>query len=304
MQASITKVYQAPLEFAAELREELLYRKAKIYRELGSLFLVENDAGPMAWAEWTWTNAKLVEAVSIGSAAKTLKAAGRIWQPNSVAEHRRTQLIADSLSLLRPLDLHFGVLPKLPGFGTFALLSRDEMLYATEFFPALPHGRYPFHETKEPPSRAYLKLWEALTRAGKMPKAGERCVDLGSSPGGWTWVLAKLGTEVLSIDRAEIAPNVLKMPGVTWEKGDAFARGPKELGKIDWLVSDVICYPEKLFGFVEAWLASGNCKNFICTIKFQGAAEPVWIDRFRTLGGQVVHLSHNKHELTWIYTAQ
>ena len=49
-------------------------------------------------------------------------------------------------------------------------------------------------EDKEgPPNRAYLKLWEALVRLRRWPGPGERCLDLGASPGGWTYVLAKLG---------------------------------------------------------------------------------------------------------------
>ena len=62
-----------------------------------------------------------------------------------------------------------------------------------------------------PPNRAYLKLWEALTLAanmpdGRMPRPGELCLDLGSSPGGWSWVLQKLGARVISVDKAPLDP--------------------------------------------------------------------------------------------------
>lgn len=293
-------VYQAPHEFAHELRRELTHFSLPIVRECGSLFVVEAPARELTWAEWTWENADIVPAPSIGAATKALKAKSRLWQPVSMAEHRRTQLIAESIGTVKEKLISFGEVPAWPRFGAFSLLSREELLLSTECSPSAPLGRYNFVETNEPPSRAYLKLWEALTRAEKFPKLGDKCLDLGSSPGGWTWVLAKLGAEVLSVDRAALAPALSKFKTITWEKGDAFQYGPKRVGKLDWLVSDVICYPEKLFEFVSEWVESGQCQNFICTIKFQGEADPAWPERFRGLGGRVIHLSHNKHEVTWI----
>ena len=61
-------------------------------------------------------------------------------------------------------------------------------------------GEYEFQEDKtSPPSRAYLKLWELFTRLGHWPRSGERVLDLGASPGGWTFVLAnQLGANVVA----------------------------------------------------------------------------------------------------------
>lgn len=75
--------------------------------------------------------------------------------------------------------------------GSYTLLAPDRLLYAARCDSARPNGVYDFIENKaEPPSRAYLKLWEALTRLGEMPRPGQTCLDLGACPGGWTWVLA------------------------------------------------------------------------------------------------------------------
>ena len=59
-----------------------------------------------------------------------------------------------------------------------------------------------FIEDKHSPSsRAYLKLWETFTRFQEYPKEGDKCLELGAAPGGWTWVLANLGCKVtLSIE--------------------------------------------------------------------------------------------------------
>ena len=114
-----------------------------------------------------------------------------------------------------------------------------------------PNGEFEFEEDNEgPPSRAYRKLWEALALAGALPAAGETCVDAGASPGGWTWALAGLGAEVLAIDRADLEPRIAALPTVATLRHDAFTLKPRDIGAVDWLCSDVICYPPALFEWV------------------------------------------------------
>jgi len=68
-----------------------------------------------------------------------------------------------------------------------------------------------------------------------------------------------------------------------------------------WLFSDVVCYPARLLSLVERWLAAGTCRNFVCTVKFQGETDHATSRRFAAIpGSQLRHLFHNKHELTWI----
>ena len=85
-------------------------------------------------------------------------------------------------------------------------------------------------------------------------------------------------------------------------KHDAFTLRPADIGPVDWLCSDVICYPEALFDWVSAWRESGLAKNFICTIKMQGQQfDKSATDRFAAIpGSQIIHLWHNRHELTWM----
>jgi 23S rRNA (cytidine2498-2'-O)-methyltransferase len=99
------------------------------------------------------------------------------------------------------------------------------------------------------------------------------------------------------------------MPGVRYQRHDAFTLSPGDLGPLDWVFCDVACYPQRLFGWVEKMLGSGLCRNFVCTIKMQGGPPSGPLGggdfdtprRFAALpGGQVLHLYHNKHELTWI----
>jgi 23S rRNA (cytidine2498-2'-O)-methyltransferase len=161
-----------------------------------------------------------------------------------------------------------------------------------------------------PPSRAYLKLWEALTlafppgRAGALPGPGAKCLDAGASPGGWTWALARLGAAVCAVDRAPLESRIAALPGVSFIKHDAFTLKPEDIGPIDWLFCDAACYPPRLFRWIEKWLASGLCKNYVCTIKMQGAVDSADFVTPRLFAAipdsRVIHLYHNKHELSWI----
>ena len=149
--------------------------------------------------------------------------------------------------------------------------------------------------------RAYLKLWELFTRIGERPQPGELCLDLGSSPGGWTWVLQQLGARVLSVDKAALDPRVAKLPGVTYQRQSAFALDPAAVGPVDWLFSDVVCYPQRLLSRVQKWLEAGRARRFVCSVKFQGATDFEVMRRFAAIpGSRLMHLHHNKHELTWL----
>jgi 23S rRNA (cytidine2498-2'-O)-methyltransferase len=152
-----------------------------------------------------------------------------------------------------------------------------------------------------PPNRAYLKLREALVRFGRWPASGQTCLDLGASPGGWAWVLAKLGANVTAVDKAPLSPTVAAMPGVTERPGSAFGLMPEP---VDWLFSDVIAYPDRLLALVQRWIDAAAARYVVCTIKFQGSTDHDAADAFAAIsGGQVVHLFHNKHELTFLWAA-
>ena len=133
-----------------------------------------------------------------------------------------------------------------------------------------------------------------------MPKAGDQCLEVGASPGSWTWVLQQLGADVIAVDRAKLDESVSSLPNITFMKKDAFSIGPKDYPDLDWVFSDLICYPEKLLSWVTQWLEINSKVNFVCTLKIQGEYDPKIIKEFAKIeGSHVVHLFHNKHELTW-----
>ncbi len=266
------------------------------------LVIADGPATHAVWAENIWRNPQLIQIESIGDAAKKLRAIQRSWANYAFDYHRRSKLITEKLPHVSGKPLTFGKpLPTSP-LGSWSLIDDNLMIAASDCSSPIPNGAYVFNEDKEdPPSRAYLKLWEALTRAPRMPQPGETCLDLGACPGGWTWVLQGLGAHVISVDKAPLAPNVAALPNVKYVQQSAFALKPEEIGKVDWLFSDIICYPERLLRLVQEWKASGLVKNMVCTIKFQGETDFKMTESFLEIAGSTAfHLYNNKHEITWI----
>ena len=142
-----------------------------------------------------------------------------------------------------------------------------------------------------------------LLNGTPLPDSNSRCFEAGACPGGWTWVLINLGAQIYAVDRAELAPELMSNPLVKFQAHDAFTLKPEEIGPIDWLFSDVICYPERLFEWINMWLKYNPNLNMICTIKMQGSINWPLIQQFADIpGSKIVHLNYNKHELTWIHT--
>ena len=74
---------------------------------------------------------------------------------------------------------------------------------------------------------------------------------------------------------------------------------------MDWLFSDVICYPARLLGLVRRWIEAGAARNIVCTLKFQGETDHETAEAFAAIPGAIVfHGAHNKHELTFARLAE
>lgn len=293
--------YLAPEGFVAELLAEL---GPEVSAVLGRLVLAPGPPRPAAWVANLWHEPQRIAIASIGDAARKLRAIQRNWALYSHAHHRRAALIAEQLPKVSAKPLVFGSPAPTAPLGSWTLIDPGTVLAAPRCSSPFPNGEISFVEDRAaPPSRAYLKLWELFTLSGEKPSPGELCLDLGSSPGGWTWVLQSLGARVISVDKAPLDPRIAALPGVEVRRESAFALEPQALGGIDWLFSDVVCYPRRLLALVERWLAAGTCRRFVCTLKFQGPTDHDTARRFAAIpGSRLLHLHHNKHELTWIRT--
>jgi len=288
---------------AAGFERELADTLTGVIEVHDRLMLADGPPQAAPWAQNLWYQPERLPIRSIGDAAAQLRARGRNWALYSTAVHRRAALVAGELPRFAPRPLAFpAALPAAP-LGSFTLLDRDTVLAAARCSSRFAHGEVAFVEDHQgPPSRAYLKLWEAWTVVGEHPRPGQRVVDLGASPGGWTWAAARLGAAVVAVDKAPLEPRIAALAGVTARQESAFGVAADGLGPVDWLLCDVACYPERLLGLVERWLAAGTAARMVCTLKFAGATDHATTARFAALpGGQLVHLAHNRHELTWLY---
>jgi 23S rRNA (cytidine2498-2'-O)-methyltransferase len=298
----MTSAYFAADGFVDQLHEELRRARIVVSRQHERLLICEGDAIDAAWAANVWHDCLCVPVLSIGAAAQCLRDVQRNWAMYAPLHHRRASLIRERLPHVSSKPIAFpATAPRAP-LGSWTLLAPDRLLAAARCSSPFANGEMAFVEDRTgPPNRAYLKLWEALIRLGRWPQPGERCLDLGASPGGWTWALAKLGADVLAVDKSPLDPEVAAMPGVTWRGVSAFALEPHSVGPVDWLCSDIACYPARLLRLVETWRASGLVGTFVCTVKFQGATDHDAAAAFAAIpGAKLVHLHHNKHELTFL----
>lgn len=274
----------------------------RVVGEHGRLILGAGAPRESAWAQNIWFEPVTLQIESISDGAKQLRAMQRNWAMLPGPFHRRSSLIQEQLPHVSAKPLRFPTAPPSAPLGSWTLIEKDTIVAAPRCSSPFPNGIPQFLERKSgPPSRAYLKLWEVFTLMGYVPEAPARCLDLGASPGGWSWALAELGLDVIAIDRAPLDPALEKNRKIKSLQRNAFSVKPLELGELDWVFSDVICYPEKLLEFIVAWMREIPEQSFVCTLKFQGTADPKTIARFKAIpGSTVIHLSQNKHELTWV----
>ncbi len=300
---SLSIAYLAPEGYENPLREELEFRGVRILWQRGRLFGASGAAVKTAWAQNTWLNPEFHPISSIAGGAALLRGIQRNWSLVPDSLFRRASLIQQRLPAVARHPFVFdSPLPVLP-MGGWMLWDEHTILASSRCSSSFPNGEIRFAEDPEgPPSRAYLKLWEAFTLTGRQPGPGDLCLDLGSAPGGWTWVLARLGARVFSVDKAPLAPHVERLPGVNHcARSSAFGIAPEFVGNIDWLFCDVACYPQRLFNLIEKWVVHGMCRNFVCTMKLQGETDCNFYTKFESIEGScLIHLSQNKHELTWI----
>lgn len=173
--------------------------------------------------------------------------------------------------------VQLGLTTPSEGFFSAVLAPERERLRRT--LSRFPGGIVEIPPDRAAPSRAFAKLAEAEIRLGRRIAAGETCVDLGASPGSWTYLALARGARVTAVDRSPLRDDFMTHPRLTFIRGDAFRYEPVE--PVDWLLCDVIAYPERSFELLESWLARGWCRQFCVTIKFKGQDEYPKLESFK-----------------------
>ncbi len=286
--------------------DDLIHELGEVVSVHGRLVLAAGPPRPAAWAQNVWFDPVRLPIASIGDAARGLRAMQRNWVAYAFHLHRRSELIAAKLPPVSAKPLLFGAPVPTAPLGSWCLENEHSLLAAPRCSSPFAHGAPTFVENRsDPPNRAYRKLWEAFTVTGCRPLAGQLCLDLGSSPGGWTWVLHELGARVISVDKAPLAPHIAALPRVEYVQASAFSLDPTRFAAVDWLFSDVICYPQRLWAMTEKWRDSGKVRNMLCSIKFQRDTDHETAARFAAVpGATLFHLAQNKHELTWLWHSE
>jgi 23S rRNA (cytidine2498-2'-O)-methyltransferase len=163
------------------------------------------------------------------------------------------------------------------------------------------------------PSRSAQKLTEAIVvflgeREVDLLHAGQRAVDLGAAPGGWTWVLASRGLRVVAVDNGPLKGEVAHEPRVRHLRADGLTWRPPR--PVDWLVCDIVERPVRIAELVAGWIADGDARAAIFNLKLPMKkrydevrhCEALIVQRLRGAGVwatlQLRHLYHDREEVT------
>jgi 23S rRNA (cytidine2498-2'-O)-methyltransferase len=121
------------------------------------------------------------------------------------------------------------------------------------------------------PSRSTLKLEEAFIvfmSAGereRLLKNGMSAVDLGASPGGWTWQFTSRGMRVTAVDNGRISSELLGSGLVRHVPADGFTFAPRT--PVDWMVCDIVEQPSRISKLAAQWIGRQWCRCAIFNLK-------------------------------------
>ncbi len=249
-----------------------------------------------------WDNPLSMSFSSIGEAKRILNDHQKLWTYYPFQENGRGKLIEEQLIPIKAnLRNYLAPLPQAP-IGAWTLLNRNKLLFSSATNSVIPFNLFHFNENKEdPPSRAYLKLWEFFTRTRLLPAKGLQAIDLGASPGGWTWVLSSHFEKVIAIDRSPLRPDLMSLKNVEFKKQDVMQfRENLDVEKNAWIFSDVALAPEKIANLLLEFKQTRPDINFVCTLKFTKKSDLKLLSSLASEpNSNLIHLSHNKHEVTW-----
>jgi 23S rRNA (cytidine2498-2'-O)-methyltransferase len=94
----------------------------------------------------------------------------------------------------------------------------------------------------------------------------------------------------------------MKHPSLEFVRGDAFRFVPPV--PVDWLLCDVIAFPERVFELLKRWLTERWCRQFCVTIKFRGSEDYAKLEPIKSwlaasgADFQLRRLTNNKNEVT------
>jgi len=169
-----------------------------------------------------------------------------------------------------------------------------------------PGGVPPIKPPARPISRAYFKIVEALEWSELPVAAGDRCVEIGSSPGGSCLALLERGLLVTGVDPAEMDPDVQAHPNFTHVRSRAKDVKRSVFRDCRWLVMDANVPPSYTLDTLDGVLTHGGARpqGLVLTLKLTQPAFaeklPAIADRLRRYGYSRVRmrqLAFNRQEV-------
>jgi 23S rRNA (cytidine2498-2'-O)-methyltransferase len=114
----------------------------------------------------------------------------------------------------------------------------------------MPGGYVPIALPEAAPSRAYLKIEEAIEAFALPVRAGDTALEIGAAPGGAAYALFRRGVNVIAVDPAAMAPALLASAGPSGARVTHLSIPVGELRReqlprrVDWLLFDVHLAPQ------------------------------------------------------------
>nr|WP_236673401.1 23S rRNA (cytidine(2498)-2'-O)-methyltransferase RlmM [Comamonas sp. JC664] len=175
---------------------------------------------------------------------------------------------------------------------------------AREAVSLAPGGRRRMRRASDAPSRAAMKLEEALDGLAFEPGRGDVCADLGAAPGGWTQRLVSRGAKVVAVDPARLMPELTGHARVKHVQESAFSYAPDE--PVDWLFCDMAWRPLEVAQLLAKWGRRGWAQHLVANIKLpMKDKNPILLRVRHTLtqeggweGLTVRQLYHDRDEVT------
>jgi 23S rRNA (cytidine2498-2'-O)-methyltransferase len=206
------------------------------------IFPLEYECSSSAWSNAIGSIAARLEEARAKTQVQTYSIQLRILDPSlySYSKHDLTQWMSEDLQ-----KRVFAPELENPDFVISAVLS-DFNLYMGLSSPAQnlsswAGGMRRYERRPDQISRAEFKLLEALETFGldlsSLP--GNKALDLGAAPGGWTKVLSSKGFSVTAVDPAALSPAVLELGNIVHAPMAAQRFLATTKGEFDLLANDM-----------------------------------------------------------------
>jgi 23S rRNA (cytidine2498-2'-O)-methyltransferase len=154
------------------------------------------------------------------------------------------------------------------------------------------------------PSRAYAKIEEAIAWAALPMAAGQVAVEIGSAPGGAALALARRGIEVVGVDAAQMAPEVMQYRHSSGARVTHLAvkvgalRWEDLPPRVDWLLVDVNLAPQVALHEVARLMPrlGPTLRGAVVTLKLNELgfvrSLALFEERLMKMGFSEVHMTH------------